>query len=63
MIKATNHKFEVTKKEKRKREEIVKRRKTEAIITKRCKNREEISLSSEKEENYDSNTVDDTDPN
>ncbi len=51
-IRVTNHRLEVAREEKRK---------TKAIATKHRKNRGGISLSSEKEENYDSNTIDDTD--
>ena len=40
---------------------MVERQKTKTMATKRCKDREGISLSSEKEGNYESNTRDDTD--
>ncbi len=40
---------------------MVERRKTEAIVAKRYRNRRKISLFSEKEENYDSDIANDTD--
>lgn len=40
----------------------MKRRKAEALDAKYCSNREEISLSGEKEKKNDSNTANDTDP-
>ena len=58
MIKAINHKLEIAKKEKRKKK-IIEKEKTETIVAKRHKNRREISLSSEKGENYDSDTTND----
>ena len=63
LIKATNHKLEIAREEQRKREEMVERRKTEAMAARCQKTREGIRLSSEEEENYESNTGDETDPN
>ncbi len=40
---------------------MVKRRKIKAIIAKRCRNKGGISLSSKKEKNYNSDTIDNTD--
>ena len=60
--RASNHKLEFVKKKRRKREKMVERRKTEAIATKRYRDRGGISLSNEEERNYESNTRDDTDP-
>ncbi len=60
-IRATNHRLEVAREEKRKREERVERRKAEAIAAKHHKNRGGICFSNEENENYDSDTADDTD--
>ena len=61
LIRATNEKLEVTRKERQKREEMVEKRKTKAMAT-RCQwARREISLSREEEENYESDTGDETD--
>lgn len=47
----------------RKKKEIVEKRKAKTIAAKRCRESRGISLSSEEEENYDSDTADDdTDP-
>ena len=54
-IKITNHRLKVAREKRRKKKEIIKWRKTEAIVIKRPKARERISLSNEKEENYESN--------
>ena len=51
-IRATNQRLEVAREKRRKREEIVKRRKTEAMVAKRQRVRRGISLAIEKEENY-----------
>lgn len=59
---ATNPRLEVAKKERQKREKMVERRKTEAIVAKYQKARREISLSSKEKENYKSNTGDKINP-
>ena len=61
-IRTTNHKLEIAREEKRKREKKVKRQKVKVIVVKRHKNRRGISLSSEKEENYDSNIINKVNP-
>ena len=63
LTRATNHRLEVVREKKQKKEEIVERRKAEAIVAKQRRNRERISLCNEKEKNYNSNIVDDTDLN
>ena len=62
MIRATNHRLKVAREDKQKKEKIVEKRKIEVIAAKCCRNRRRISLSSKEEENYDSNTADNTDP-
>ena len=62
LTKATNHKLDVSGEEKCKREEMVERRKTKTMATKRCRDRGGISLSSGKEENHKTDTRDDTNP-
>lgn len=62
MIGATNHRLEDARKEKQKREEIVEKRKAEVLTVKRLRARRGISLSSIKEENYESDTKDNIDP-
>ncbi len=62
MTKATNQRLEVARKERRKREEMVERRKTEAMTAKRQRVRRGISLSSEEEEIYKIDTRGETDP-
>lgn len=62
MTKATNYRLEIANKESPKREEIVKRQKTEAIATKRQRIRKRISLSNKEEESYKSNIGDEMDP-
>ena len=57
LMKATNLRLE----EARKKQEVVERRKVEAIAAKRRRDRGEMSASSEEDENYDSDT-DHTDP-
>lgn len=59
--KVTNHSLEVASKEKRKKEKMVKRWKTKAMTAKRQTTRRGISLSSEKEENYENDTKDEID--
>lgn len=58
LTRATNHRLEVASKEKRKREEIVERRKTEAMAAKCQRTKRGISLSSKEKEDYESNTGD-----
>ncbi len=60
--RATNQRLEIAREEKQKREEIVEKRKTEAMATKRQRTRGGISLSSKDEEIYESDTRDETDP-
>lgn len=61
-IKATNHRLEDVKKEKQTREEIVERRKAETLAAKCRRAGGEISSSSAKERNYESDIEDDMDP-
>ncbi len=61
-IRATNHRLQVAREEKRKREEMIEKQKAEAIAAKHRRNRGGISLSSKEEKNYHSDTVDDEDP-
>lgn len=56
LIGATNHKLEVTNKEKWKREEIMKKRKIEIMVVKHQRARRGINLSSKKKKNYKSDT-------
>lgn len=56
LIKATNYRLKIASNEKQKREEMMERRKTKAIATKRQNTRRGISLSSEKKENYESDS-------
>lgn len=63
LTRATNHKLEVIREKRRKKNQIIKRWKTKAIVTKHQKTKKEICLSSEKEEYYESNTRDKSDPN
>ncbi len=63
LTRATNQKLDVAGKKRRKREEIVEKQKIDAMAAKRQRAREEISLSNEEEENYESDTRDKTDPN
>ncbi len=62
MIRATNQRLEVAREKRRKKEEMVERRKTEGIATKRQRARRGISLSRKEKENYESDTGDETDP-
>lgn len=59
MIRAINYRLEKVRKKKQKREKIIKKRKTKAIIAKNCISRKEISLFSIKKENYESDNKDD----
>ncbi len=61
--RVTNQRLEVAREDRRKKEEMVERRKTEAMATKCRRTRGGISLSNEEEENYESDTGDETDPN
>ncbi len=61
--RATNQRLEVAGVERRKREEMMERRKIEVMVAKCQRAKKEISLSSEEEENYESNTGDETDLN
>ncbi len=62
LTKATNQRLEVAREKRRKWEEIVERRKIKAMATKCRRVRGGISSSSEEEENYESDTGDETDP-
>ncbi len=62
LTRATNQRLEIAKKEERKREEIVERRKTEVMTATRQRARGRISLLSEEEEIYKSDTRYETDP-
>ncbi len=62
LTRATNQRLEVAREERQKWEEMVERRKIEAIATKHRRARGGISLSNEEEENYESDTKDETDP-
>ncbi len=59
--RAINQRLEVAREEKRKKEEIVKRWKTEAMVAKHQQAKREISSFIEEEENYESDTKDKTD--
>ena len=59
--RATNDRLEVIKEERRKREELMKRQKAEAMVAKQHRARGGINLSSEKKDKND--TGDNTDPN
>ena len=63
LIKTTNHRLEVVRNEQRKREKMVERRKIKVLAARHQGAREEINLSCEKEENYESNIGDKTDSN
>ena len=63
LIRATNSKLEVTREESQKREKIMGKRKTKTMTVKCHRAKGAISLSSEEEENYESDTRDETDPN
>ncbi len=62
MIRTTYQRLEVAKEERQKREEIVKRWKTEAIAAKCQRARGRISLSSEEKKNDESDMGDETNP-
>lgn len=61
--RATNQGLKIAKEERRKREEMVKRRKTEIMVTKCPRTKEGISLSSKEKGNYESNTKNKTNQN
>ncbi len=61
LTRAINQRLEVAREKRRKREEIVEKRKTEAMAAKCQRARGGISSSSEEEENYESDTGDETD--
>ena len=61
--RTTNEKLEVARKKRRKREEIVERRKIKGMATSRQKTRGRISLFNEEKENYKSDTKDETNSN
>ena len=60
--RATNHRLEVVSEKRRKRKEMVEKRKTKAMAANRQKARGGISLFSEEEGNYESDTENETDP-
>lgn len=60
LIRVTNHRLEVARRKRKKREKMVKRWKTKAMATMWCKARKKISLSGEKKDEND--TGDDMDP-
>ncbi len=62
LTRTTNQKLEVAKEERRKKEEMVERRKTKAMAAKCQRARRGISLFSEEEEIYESDTENKTDP-
>lgn len=59
--KTMNHKLEDIKKEKQKIEKMLEKQKTEAMVTKYCKDKKRINLSSEKERNYEIDIKENTD--
>lgn len=63
LTKITNYRFEVAREEKQKKEEILKKQRTKAIVAKRQRIKKEISLSNKEEENYKSDIRDKTDSN
>lgn len=62
LIRITNHKLEVIREEKQKREKIMKKWKTKAMIAKHCRVRERISSFNKQERNYGSKTKNIMDP-
>lgn len=62
LTKLINHKLKVVSEKWRKREEIIEKRKIEAMAKKYRKTRKERSLISEKKENYESDTRDEINP-
>lgn len=63
LTRVTNYRLEITGKENQKKEEMIKKWKTEAITVKCQRVRESICLFSEEKENFDSDTEDEIDPN
>ena len=61
LIKTTNYRLKVAREERRKKEKIVERRKTKAIIAKCQRAKGGISLSSEEKESYESDSKDEID--
>ena len=59
--RATNHRLEITREEQSKKEERVKRQRTETMAAKGCRDREGINLSSREEKNHGKDTRDDPD--
>lgn len=55
MTKKTSLRLKVVREKKRKKEEIIEKRKIEAITVKRQKNKEKIGLFSKNKKNYNSN--------
>ena len=62
LTRVSNYRLEVAREKKRKIEEMVEKRKTKAMATKRRKDRGGINLSSEEEGNCENDNGDDTDP-
>lgn len=60
-MKIINLRLKVTKEEVQKKYKVIKRRQAKAAATKRQRDRRDISLSNEDDDNYYSN-MDDTDP-
>ncbi len=60
--RVTNQRLEIAREARQKREEILERRKTEAMVAKCQRARGGISLSSKEKEIYESDTEDETDP-
>ena len=62
LTKAINYRLEVASEKKQKREEIVERRRTKTMAAKCQRAKERISLSSEEEKDYKSDSKDEIDP-
>lgn len=63
LTRTTNHRLEVARENSWKREEIVRRRKTNGMVVKRQRAKERICLSSEEKGNYESDIGDEMDSN
>ena len=61
LIRAINYRLEVAREEQQKKKEMMERQKTETMAARRQRARGKISLSSKEEENYESDTGDETD--
>ena len=61
LTKATNHRLEVARKMRQKRDEMMERRKIEAMSARRQRARRRISFFSKEERSYKSDTGDETD--